>query len=552
MFDVEQPNYTSLRSVISERTNPLVFWIGAGLSAASGLPTWTQLKNEVCSHFQHHFMSLAPSEGQKQLEMVESIRSEKDLWVSFSRLSELGRTSFEEAIRKALVKAESCSLSLNYRWLFKINVKGIITLNLDRLAGRAFSAERSGVKSIEFSGNQCSGFSHVISGPNTFILNAHGIVDDTASWVLRNDQLKSLLRDKAYCSFIQSILMSHTVVFIGVNVDDVAVMAHLEKLKQQKISVLGHYWVTDRCDNETNKWVEEEGIRIIRYRNNDDHAELGEMFEDISKYRPQDPKQLVPIARFSSLQTPSSLPSPDDLLRESDEIIREKLNEYASFLLRDDNTSRYDDYERFRKEYDKCIYRCWYVDATPPHNRLMGYELVKEIAEGAFGRVFEAKEPNGRLVAVKLLKDDVRRKPDMLQSFRRGLRAMRILSEHKVEGMVGYTDSSEIPAYAVMDLIQGPNLKEAVLANYLDDWHVLLRFAVEIASVIRRAHQLPERVLHRDIRPANIMLKDYDTDPDQSHVVVLDFDLSWHKKAVEVSVVQAPAMHGYLAPELTD
>lgn len=552
MFDTEQPNYQSLRSVIAERTNPLVFWVGAGLSAAAGLPTWPRLKQEVCSHFRRHYASLEAEEGTRQFAQLDAIEAESDLWVAFTRLYELGRTTFEEAVRQALAGAERCEIPRNYRWLFQINAKGIVTLNLDRLVGRAFSAERSGAKSIEFCGNQCSEYAHVLQGSNTFILNAHGIIDSAGSWILRNDQLRWLLQDSAYCSFVQSVLMSHTVVFVGVSADDVAVTAHLHRLAASNISIRGHYWVTDRRDFRTDQWAEKEGILVVRYPAADDHAALGEMLEDLAKYRPRDPDHLAPVAPCAKAEALPTLPSPDDLLREPDEAIRAKLNAHARFLLREDNPSRYEEYEQFRCAYDKCIHHCWYVDIVAPHNRLMGYELTREIAEGAFGRVFEAKTEGGRRVAVKLLREEVRRKPEMLQSFRRGVRAMRILSEHKVEGMVGYTDCSEIPAFAVMDLVDGPNLKEAVQAGYLDDWHEMLRVAVELAAVIRRAHQLPERVLHRDIRPANIMLKDYEADPEQSHVVVLDFDLSWHREALELSVAQGPAMHGYLAPELTD
>jgi len=552
MFDAQQPNYQSLRSVIAERTNPLVFWVGAGLSAAAGLPTWPQLKDLVCSHFRRHYATLDGESGRKQLEDVASIQAETDLWVAFSRLQDLGRTTFEEAVRQAFSESPRCGIPRNYRRLFQMNAKGIVTLNIDRLAARAFSMERPGVTPLEFCGNQCGAYAHVLKGPNTFILNAHGVYENTGSWILRTDQRKWLFADAAYRGFIQAVLANHMVVFVGVSADDVAVTSHLHRLAENGIKVQGHYWVTDRSDFCTDRWAEDEGILVIRYPGDNDHAALEDMLDDLARFRPRDPDQLAPVAPCAACPASEHLQPPDELIREPEEAVREKLNAHARFLLRDGNPSRYADYEQFRREYDKCIHHCWYVATEPPHNLLMGYEIVREIAEGAFGRVFEAKTGSGRRVAVKLLREEARRKPEMLQSFRRGVRAMRILSENDVDGMVGYTDCSEIPAFAVMDLVDGPNLGEAVRAGYLDDWQDLLRFAIELSSVIRRAHQLALRVLHRDIRPANIMLKDYEANPDQSHVVVLDFDLSWHRDALEVSVTQGPAMHGYLAPELTD
>jgi len=101
-----------------------------------------------------------------------------------------------------------------------------------------------------------------------------------------------------------------------------------------------------------------------------------------------------------------------------------------------------------------------------------------------------------------------------------------------------------------MDFIEGVNLEEAVLSKQLDRWHDSLRIANEIARIVRAGHLLPERVLHRDIRPPNILLQNFWTDRDRSTVVVVDFDLSWHKGAMERSVaVQAGNALGYLAPE---
>jgi len=252
----------------------------------------------------------------------------------------------------------------------------------------------------------------------------------------------------------------------------------------------------------------------------------------------------------SELQTELELPPPDDLIKEvSDEKIRQMLNARASIILSGQDEQAYREYSAFCRSYDKAIYRAWYVTTESPNNLLLGYELTEEIAEGAFGRVFRAKDPDGNEIAIKLLKESVRRKPDMLQSFRRGVRSMRILSNHNVEGMVPYRKASEIPAFAVMDIINGPDLGEAVESQYCKDWTVVLRIAVELANIVREGHQLPERVLHRDIRPQNIMLKDYFTDSDNWRVVVLDFDLSWHMGASEVSVIDQSTASGYLAPE---
>jgi eukaryotic-like serine/threonine-protein kinase len=116
-----------------------------------------------------------------------------------------------------------------------------------------------------------------------------------------------------------------------------------------------------------------------------------------------------------------------------------------------------------------------------------------------------------------------------------------------VEGMVAYRDTYEIPAVTIMDFVEGPNLTDAINSNFLQTWEDRIEVALKLARIIRSAHTLPERVLHRDIRPANVMLRNYYAEPELLDVVVLDFDLSWHIGEKSVSFI--PSKHGYLAPE---
>jgi serine/threonine protein kinase len=116
--------------------------------------------------------------------------------------------------------------------------------------------------------------------------------------------------------------------------------------------------------------------------------------------------------------------------------------------------------------------------------------------------------------------------------------------------MVPYIYATELPTCAVMPFIGGPNLNKAVQQGLLRDWDRLLSVATRIADTLVRAHGLEERVYHRDLRPANVMIENgYDSDDTSWRVVLLDFDLSWHKGAVEQSIVQEGQVSGYLAPE---
>jgi serine/threonine protein kinase len=234
--------------------------------------------------------------------------------------------------------------------------------------------------------------------------------------------------------------------------------------------------------------------------------------------------------------------------------IRNELNAYASLVLEETNQLTVKQFEEFATQYSEAIYRAWYVDLNE-NSRLLSYSLVEKQAEGAFGSVYRAVDDTGENFAVKILHERIRNNSEMLQSFRRGIRSMRILAEAKLPGVVEYFDASEIPAMVVMEFIEGINLSEAVEKRVLTEWPRLLRVATELTNIIRASHKLPQRVLHRDIRPANVMLQHcWGPNPDWEEVKirVLDFDLSYHLDAFDISISQPGNANGYLAPEQAD
>ena len=225
------------------------------------------------------------------------------------------------------------------------------------------------------------------------------------------------------------------------------------------------------------------------------------------------------------------------------------MNREASRILDSTSQDRNEMYLKFSNTYDEAIYRAWYTGPETGKTKFLGYTLNEEVARGSFGRVYRASDPDGEGVAVKILHQDMRRNEDLFLAFRRGVRSMKILGDNGVTGMVPYRKAFEIPAFVVMDWIDGPTLGDAVVAKQIEDWDLMLKIGSAVADIVRQGHMLPERVLHRDLRPSNIMLRGFYSDPESWEVVVLDFDLSWHRGALEKSVTHGSALLGYLAPE---
>ncbi len=322
-------------------------------------------------------------------------------------------------------------------------------------------------------------------------------------------------------------------------------------MQERGVSFGDHFWITHRNDRKTIDWAENAGLRIIYYEvTTEGHADLFQSLQGLRAFTSKD-EVPPPVIPSKSKGVTTLLPAPDDLERESPEQIRLALNAAAVEILNKEADLSVKEYEAFWKKYSEAIYRAWSVNTDPRNRVLFGHQIDGEHAHGAFGRVFKAKAPSGQVVAIKVLHGDVRTDKAMLDSFRRGVRSMQILSRRAIEGIVPYRLAWEIPACAVMDFIDGPNLEEAVESGYLDDWPDIISISLQLAKIIERAHLLPERVLHRDVRPANVMLKDYYADNSKLRVVVLDFDLSWHQGAVGQSIDWSKSISGFVAPELT-
>ena len=551
-FDASQDAYVALRGIVAERTRPILVWTGSGVSVDAGLPTWAELRTQLIAGLRNKAQSLTSADKTRMLKAADFAENEANYWRSFELLAKyLGKTTFRDLVRQPFENAFRVDVPLAYGQLWDLGIKGMLTLNLDRLAGRSLAEARPAQTPIELSGPAVTRLRSNLSGPRPFVLNLHGILEDTDTWVFTERQLSALTTSAEYCSLMDTCLSMFTIIFIGISVDDIAVGGHLERLATMNIETPTHFWVTPIREFHVDKWAESVGMRVVRYdATGGDHTQLAELLDDLRTYISEDKGDAPPVqlAIGPTAAAAPTLPPEGDILRDSPEEIRQLLNAHARHLLEGEDEEAYAAYDAFARQYDQAIYQAWYTTTQPGKNVLLGYRLTAWVARGAFGNVYRAVAPDGSPVAIKVLLDEVRQDQPALMSFRRGVRSMRILQNRGVEGMVAYLAASEIPAFVVMDFVEGPNLTDAKKTRTIDHWHAVIDIAHQLTQVIRRSHMLPERVLHRDIRPSNIMLRNFWADQDKRNVVVLDFDLSWHRGAPEKSVLHTTSV-GYLAPE---
>ena len=148
------------------------------------------------------------------------------------------------------------------------------------------------------------------------------------------------------------------------------------------------------------------------------------------------------------------------------------------------------------------------IPASPA--RLGRYEIRRELGRGTMGVVYEAFDPAlGRSVALKTVQASL-----ALSDAERELFERRFLTEARVAaGLahpgivvvhdVGRDDEHDL-LYIALELLPGRTLAEVMAGGQALPWREALRLAARVAEALGHAHE--HGVVHRDVKPANIML----------------------------------------------
>lgn len=171
------------------------------------------------------------------------------------------------------------------------------------------------------------------------------------------------------------------------------------------------------------------------------------------------------------------------------------------------------------------------------------YNLIKKLGEGGMADVYLAFDALlNREVAIKLLRASMSVDPVSLLRFQREANSASSLNHPNIVEIydVGEDEGSH---YIVMEYVKGKTLKQLIAQRGAMEKHEAISIMDQLVSAVLEAHQ--KNIIHRDIKPQNVIVKDDGT------VKMADFGIA--TVADTLQLTQADTVMGsvhYLAPEL--
>ncbi len=168
------------------------------------------------------------------------------------------------------------------------------------------------------------------------------------------------------------------------------------------------------------------------------------------------------------------------------------------------------------------------------------YEILEKIGEGGMAVVYRAFcHRLSRFVAVKIMREEMAEDEEFRRRFCSESHAIAMLSHPNIVAVYDVSHSDDVE-YIVMELVDGITLKQYMEKRGAISWKEALHFTRQIAKALSHAHS--RGIIHRDIKPQNIMLLKDGT------IKVADFGIAALENEIEESGQAVGSIH-YIAPE---
>jgi serine/threonine-protein kinase len=139
-----------------------------------------------------------------------------------------------------------------------------------------------------------------------------------------------------------------------------------------------------------------------------------------------------------------------------------------------------------------------------PQRRIAGFEIESRLGCGAMGVVFKARHVGlNKTVALKLLNPEFANDPKYVARFLQEARAAARLDHPGIVQAYDVGKADDVH-FIAMEFVKGKTVKELVDRRKALTEAAAIEIVIQVLTALRHAHE--QSVIHRDVKPANIMI----------------------------------------------
>ncbi|MHC4342224.1 MAG: serine/threonine-protein kinase, partial [Planctomycetota bacterium] len=174
-------------------------------------------------------------------------------------------------------------------------------------------------------------------------------------------------------------------------------------------------------------------------------------------------------------------------------------------------------------------------------NQIEGYQLLTRLGSGAMGSVYKAHHLKLNIpVALKVLRVDLAKSRTQVERLKREAQLAARLNHPNIVRSIDVGESNGFHYFA-MEFVDGDTVRQLLQRGRLREKDAL-RITRDVARALEHAHN--NGVIHRDVKPANIILTQ------TGKVKLADFGLARGREPSDLTLDQASiGTPQYLAPE---
>jgi SIR2-like domain len=270
------------RLISAAKSQKCILFVGSGLSAMAGYPTWSKLVEAL--------VAAAKEIPYSRTRGIEEFEQQKDYFTlaEFSR-STLGVSQYAALLTQLLGKPVKPTHA--HQTIAKTNYRGLITTNYDRILETTLTQVRQWTPNT-FTADAVSSLATALYNPEFFIFKLHGDIGSAESIVLTSrDYDRLILRSPHARSFLQAVFLNYTMLFVGYSLRDPdfqLVLRELTLIFENYIPT--HYaLIPNAAEFTVEHLLARMNIQTIPYSPENNHQEAVTILEHLQQEAPYQP-----------------------------------------------------------------------------------------------------------------------------------------------------------------------------------------------------------------------------------------------------------------------